>query len=68
MIQYDTTCQRCNEGRVQHGDESELCKNCDGYGYLLTFEGRLLIEFLERRGLHIPMTPLAEEELRGVLE
>lgn len=48
--------------------DDEPCKPCEGYGYFLTAEGRELVAFLQRRGLAIPMSPLADDELRGMLE
>lgn len=66
--QYDDKCKRCDNGLVTHGEEEETCNVCDGYGYLLTPKGLDLIEFLKRRGLAFPMSPIAEEELQGTIE
>lgn len=68
MGQYDEKCSHCMEGLVIHSDEEEDCVTCDGYGYLLTDKGHDLIEFLKRRGINVPMSPLAENELRGMIE
>lgn len=62
---YDNPCRECNSGEK---DDGSACRTCDGYGYLMTFEGHALIEFLKRRGYGEPMSPRAEEELRGMME
>jgi len=67
MGQYDEKCTHCLDG-VVHDDEGEPCVTCHGYGYLLTSKGDDLIEFLKRRGIHVPMSPLAEDGLSRMIE
>lgn len=67
-IQYDRKCRECDNGMKIRDDEEEACATCEGYGYLLTSEGHDLVEFLKRRGVNFPMSPIAEDELRGMLE
>lgn len=62
---YDDPCSFCDNGE---GAEGEACVVCKGYGSILTDEGHALIQFLSRRGFAIPMSPQAEEELRGMIE
>lgn len=68
MLTYDNKCRECESGLKVINGEEVTCKTCEGYGYLLTFEGFAVIEFLKRRGFAIPMSPQAEEELRGMVE
>lgn len=68
MSQYDEKCRQCSDGTITHDDEDEPCNVCDGYGYLLTPKGHDLIEFLKRRGVNVPMSPLAEDELASMVE
>ena len=42
---------------------NESCKQCDGYGYLPTGNGRAVIAFLAQMGFTRPMSPRAEAEL-----
>lgn len=63
---YDYPCTDC-AGTGECGD-GDACPACDGYGYHLTGSGRQLLKFLQRRGVAIPMSPRAEEELRGTVE
>lgn len=64
MGQYDEICTKCFGGTLN----DETCDTCEGYGYLLTPKGHDLIEFLKRRGIKVPMSPKAEDELRGMAE
>jgi len=66
-IKYDNKCRQCDLGVIRKGEEESICDVCDGYGYLLTFEGHALIEFLKRRGYGDPMSPRAEEDLANML-
>jgi hypothetical protein len=68
MGQYDDKCHVCNDGLVRVNGEEKTCAACGGYGYLLTPKGHDLIEFLKRRGVYVSISPLAEEELRGMIE
>jgi len=68
MGQYDNKCRQCDGGVIVNGEDEEACDVCRGYGYLLTVEGHNLIEFLKRRGVHVPMSPRDEEGLRGIIE
>lgn len=69
MPEYDYVCTTCiGSGTTSHGGEGSCCVTCQGYGLHLTQEGEELIEFLKRRGIDVPMSPLAEEELRGMIE
>jgi hypothetical protein len=62
---YDYLCTDC----IDTGQcDDDICPACEGYGYNLTESGRQLLEFLQRRGIAIPMSPRAEEELRGMVE
>lgn len=62
---YDKRCRECEDGVIiRDGQEERPCPTCDGYGSLLTPQGRELIEFLKRRGVRVPTSPLAEDELR----
>jgi RecJ-like exonuclease len=63
---YDYLCIDC-DGSGQNRSY-DICSVCEGYGYLMTDSGRLLIEFLQRRGIPVPMSPQAEDELRGMTE
>ena len=49
-LKYDNKCRQCDDGVIIKDKQEETCDVCDGYGYLLTFEGLALIEFLKRRG------------------
>lgn len=63
ILEYD--CKACmGQGEV---DDSP-CRNCSGYGSFPTAAGKDLIDFLQRRGVFFPMSPLAEDELRGIAE
>jgi hypothetical protein len=65
---YDNKCRQCDDGILRGEDgEETICNVCDGYGYLLTFEGHALLEFLKRRGYGEPMSPRAEEDLANML-
>lgn len=63
--ELDQACIFCFGCGTQN---DEPCRACDGYGHTLTYDGRKLIEFLQRRGVAFPMSPLAEDELRGMAE
>lgn len=63
--EYDQKCWSC-KGTGEGNDGA--CSFCEGYGHHLTREGRELVEFLKRRGVAFPMSPMAEEELRGMVE
>jgi len=66
-ITYDNKCRQCEDGIIRKGDQEVICDVCEGYGYLMTFEGYALIEFLQRRGYGEPMSPHAEEDLGNML-
>jgi hypothetical protein len=68
VMEYDRKCRQCDDGVIVRDEQEETCNVCDGYGHLLTGSGRLLIEFLKRRGIAVPMSPRAEEELQGTVE
>lgn len=46
----------------------EPCWKCEGYGGHLSDKGKQLVEFLQRRGVVFGLSPLAENELRGMVE
>ena len=66
-IKYDNKCRQCDNGMIHRDEEESICDVCDGYGYLLTFEGLALLEFLQRRGYGEPMSPRVEEDLANML-
>lgn len=67
-IQYDNKCRQCDDGVILRDEQEETCDVCQGYGYLMTFEGFALIEFLKRRGINVPMSPRDEDDLMNMLE
>ena len=66
-INYDKRCRQCDNGIIQKGGEESICDVCDGWGYLLTFEGFALVEFLKRRGFAQSMSPQEEDGLASML-
>lgn len=68
IIKYDNKCRECDDGIQIHDEQEEACATCEGYGYLLTSNGYELVQFLKRRGVNFSMSPIAEDELRGMIE